>query len=282
MTNVGKMEAFGPLKRILLLLPLWVAHVCGAADLAVQVAEPALWSAVLKSVGLEATLHENRFSIVVGNSPAARKLGFRPTAARVRVAQVADARAPQLDIYWQEPLELPVFDLPPGARIFAQEKHTGAPLVAGLKREKGAVLWVAVGPGPKGYERFPYLIHALVDLGLTLPLRGARTWAFFDYSYRTRADPDYLAEQWREAGIAALHVSAWHFHDPDPQRDAYLEGNSGFVVGGWRSAQAGMRQFRDERSRAVSAHPRNRGSLAGGLGGLKAGGRRSPRPSGAP
>ncbi len=59
-------------------------------------------------------------------------------------------------------------------------------------------------------------------------------------------------------------------------------GNSGFVVGGWRSAQAGMRQFRDERSRAVSAHPRNRGSLAGGLGGLKAGGRRSPRPSGAP
>ena len=63
---------------------------------------------------------------------------------------------------------------------------------------------------------------------------------------------------------------------------ALERGNSGFVVGGWRSAQAGMRQFRDERSRAVSAHPRNRGSLAGGLGGLKAGGRRSPRPSGAP
>ena len=62
----------------------------------------------------------------------------------------------------------------------------------------------------------------------------------------------------------------------------FFLGNSGFVVGGWRSAQAGMRQFRDERSRAVSAHPRNRGSLAGGLGGLKAGGRRSPRPSGAP
>ena len=62
-----------------------------------------------------------------------------------------------------------------------------------------------------------------MDLGLTLPLRGARTWAFFDYSYRTRADPDYLALQWRRAGIAALHVSAWHFHDSDPQRDAYLE-----------------------------------------------------------
>ncbi len=156
-SNAGKLETFGPLKQILLLLPLWVAHVCGAADLAVQVAEPALWSAVLKSVGLEATLHENRFSIVVGNSPAGRKLGFRPTAAKVRVAQIADARAPKLDIYWQEPLELPVFDLPPGARIFAQEKRTGAPLVAGLKQAKGAVLWVAAAPGTKGYERFPLL-----------------------------------------------------------------------------------------------------------------------------
>ena len=55
-----------------------------------------------------------------------------------------------------------------------------------------------------------------------MPLRGARTWALFDYSYRTRADPDYLALQWRKAGIATLHVSAWHFHDPDPQRDSYL------------------------------------------------------------
>ena len=68
----------------------------------------------------------------------------------------------------------------------------------------------------------------------------------------------------------------------EEQIGTYKKRNSGFVVGGWRSAQAGMRQFRDERSRAVSAHPRNRGSLAGGLGGLKAGGRRSPRPSGAP
>ena len=48
------------------------------------------------------------------------------------------------------------------------------------------------------------------------------------------------------------------------------------------SSGVGMRQFRDARSRAVSAHPRNRGSLAGGLGGLKAGGRRGPRSSGAP
>ena len=159
---------------------------------------------------------------MVADSPAARRLGFRPTAARIRVAQVAEAREPDQRIYWEEPVELPVFEVPPQAIVFAREKHSGAPLVAGLSRIGGGALWLATSPGRNGYERFPYLIHALVDLGLALPLRGARTWAFFDYSYRTRADPDYLALQWRKAGIAALHVSAWHFHDPDPQRDSYL------------------------------------------------------------
>ena len=203
-------------------MTLYAALVCGAADLAVQVEQPSLWMPVLSSVGLEASREQCRFRIVVGDSPAGRELGFRPTAAEIRVAQVIESRAPALHIFWQEPLELPLFDVPPNTKVFAREKHSGAPLLAGLNRENGAVLWVAASPGAKGYERFPYLIHALVDLGLTLPLRGARTWAFFDYSYRTRADPDYLAREWRKAGFAALHVSAWHFHDPDPQRDSYL------------------------------------------------------------
>ena len=34
---------------------------------------------------------------------------------------------------------------------------------------------------------------------------------------------DYFAERWRKAGIAALHVAAWHFYDPDPERDEYLK-----------------------------------------------------------
>lgn len=210
-------------KQAFVLLALWAVQICGAADLAVQVEQPELWTPVLSPVGLKATREENRFRILVGDSPAGRELGFRPTAGKTRVAQVSEKRVPGLRVFWEEPLEMPVFEVPPASTVFAREKHGGAPLVAGLSREDGAVLWVAAEPGWKGYERFPHLIHALLDLGLELPLRGARTWAFFDYSYRTRVDPDYLAQQWRKAGIAALHVSAWHFHDPDPQRDAYLE-----------------------------------------------------------
>ena len=77
-------------------------------------------------------------------------------------------------------------------------------------------------PGPRGYERFPYLPQALADLGLTAPFRSARLWAFFDSAYRSRVDLDYFAPRWRKAGIAALHVAAWHYWEPDPQADEYL------------------------------------------------------------
>ena len=61
-----------------------------------------------------------------------------------------------------------------------------------------------------------------MDLGVQPGVRAARLWAFFDSAYRLRADVDYLAKGWREAGISALHVAAWHFFEPDRERDEYL------------------------------------------------------------
>ncbi|MGB9606281.1 MAG: hypothetical protein ACPL88_10445, partial [Bryobacteraceae bacterium] len=52
--------------------------------------------------------------------------------------------------------------------------------------------------------------------------RSRRLWAFLDSSYRLRVDLDYFARRWRAAGIAALHVAAWQFFEPDAERDAYL------------------------------------------------------------
>ena len=164
-----------------------------------------------------------RFRIVVGDSAAARQFGFTASDKKVRVAQSVDSRDPELAIFRETPLSLPVYTLPQGALVFQRERHSAAPLLAGIRHNDGGVLWAATDPGPEGYEHYPYLIHALHDLGLNPPFRGARTWAFFDYSYRTRVDLDYMASRWRQAGIAALHVSAWHFHDPDPTRDDYLK-----------------------------------------------------------
>ena len=191
-------------------------------DLEVQVDEPSLWQPVLASVGLKATRSATRFRIVVGDSPAAREAGFHPGGKSVRVASVLDRRAPKLPIFWEKPTEVPVYALPHAAEVFIREKHSGAPLLAGLRHSGGGLLWSILPPGLQGYERFPYLIHALVDLGITLPFRGDRTWLFFDYSYRTRVDLAYMARRWRQAGAAALHVSAWHFYETDETRDAYL------------------------------------------------------------
>jgi len=66
------------------------------------------------------------------------------------------------------------------------------------------------------------LAQALADLGLVAPFQSSRLWAFFDSSYRSRVDLDYLAPRWRKAGIAALHVAAWHYWEPDSQSDDYL------------------------------------------------------------
>jgi hypothetical protein len=162
------------------------------------------------------------YLILEGDSPTADAFGFRKSAENTRVTSLTDVHRPQLPVIWQSAHEMPRFEIPPGARVFARERWTGVPLVAGLRRGKGAVLWVATAPGGQGYERYPYLLHALADLGLDPPFRSSRLWAFFDSSYRLRVDPDYFARRWRAAGIAALHVAAWHYFEAEPAGDDYL------------------------------------------------------------
>jgi hypothetical protein len=38
-----------------------------------------------------------------------------------------------------------------------------------------------------------------------------------------RVDVDYFAKRWRDSGVAALQVAAWHFYDGDPEQAAYLK-----------------------------------------------------------
>jgi hypothetical protein len=162
-------------------------------------------------------------AVFEGDTAIGRTLGFAPGEKRVTVRSVTELRSPKLEVVWQKPLELPVYQLPAGATVFAREKWEGAPLVAGIKRGGGCVLWVAADPGAGGYERFPYLPQALHDLGVEPQFRSARLWAFLDTSYRLRTDVEYFAERWRRSGIAALHIAGWHYWEPDPQRDAWLK-----------------------------------------------------------
>ncbi|MBK9171145.1 MAG: hypothetical protein IPM24_27315 [Bryobacterales bacterium] len=224
--------------------------------------EPGSWPAILEAIGLLAGEARDAGILVVrqgapadpalaarvegglllvleGESPAAESFGFHGRAERMEVTRITDAQAPRLPIIWQESADLPRFTLPDAARVFAVETWTQEPVMAGMRLGAGAVLWVIANPGDAGYERFPYLPQALADLGLRPPVAGKDLWAFFDHSYRLRADPEYLARRWRRAGFAGLHVAAWHFFEPDPARDVYLESliaachRNGILVYAW-------------------------------------------------
>lgn len=235
-----------------LLISLLLALLCASAVAApnytflVGLDDPGPWPAILSSAGMlpadgrpsnvfvlgdvqtgaaEAWLHKiEQGAIVVlqGQSDLASLLGIQPSAKKVTVRSIVDEHASRLAVVWETPLELPVYTPPEGAHVFVRERWESAPLLVGLHRGKGAVLWLATSPGQLGYERFPYILQALVDLGLQLPFRSARQWAFFDSAYRSRVDLDYFAARWRQAGIAALQVAAWHYFETEDAPDAYL------------------------------------------------------------
>ena len=239
------MRSLVSLALVLAGCPLGPAHAADLPYFSVLSDDAGAWPEILSSIGLQrqpaglarifvartgapasvewnGRVEKGAILILEGESSLADMFGFRRGKQNVRVNSLTDVHRPKLSIVWENGLELPVFELPAGAQVFASERWTGAPMTAGMRRGAGALLWVAVPPGEKGYERFPYLLEALCDLGMDPPFRSSRLWAFFDSSYRSRVDLPYFAARWRKAGIAALHVAAWHFYEPDAGRDGYL------------------------------------------------------------
>ena len=229
-------------------LAVLLPALAGAADLpyfSVLSNDAGAWPAVLSSVGFQqqpaalarvfvartganasaewpGRVDRGAILVLEGESSLAEMFGFRRGSENVRVQSLTDVHQPKLPLVWEKGLELPRFEIPREARVFAKERWTGAPMLAGFRRGSGAVLWAAVPPGELGYERFPYLMHALTDLGLDPPFRSFRLWAFFDDAYRSRVDLEYFAARWRKAGIAAIQVAAWHFFEPEAEHDSYL------------------------------------------------------------
>lgn len=220
-----------------------MSPICRATAFRVDAADDRPWQKILGSVGITessseraeiliagaeskadlSTAAESHIVIVEGAGPAAERLGILKKAQTVSVRQICDVHGPNMQIIWEQPVEVPTVELPAGFQVFATEKWKGIPVLAGKRTAHGAILWLASAPGTSGFERYPYLLHALVDLGLSLPVQTTQLWAFFDSSYRIRADVDYLAKRWRQAGIGVLHVAAWHNVEPDPVQDEFLK-----------------------------------------------------------
>jgi hypothetical protein len=230
------------MKRTSILLLALLPVLANAATFQVRGTEGKPWTKILGSLGFDesavhepavvvaggedataAALAEKHILVVVGNGPLAEKFGIAAQTNQLRIRQICDVHGPDMQIIWDEPVSVPLSGVPSDFVVFAREKWKSAPVIAGKRTAHGAVLWLAVPPGASGIERFPYLPQALSDLGLTPAAESTALWAFFDGSYRTRADSDYLAKRWRRAGISVLHVAAWHNVEPDNERDNYLK-----------------------------------------------------------
>ncbi len=228
-----------------MLVALLGAPLCKAtvASFAVEKADAVSWGKILGSLGIAANKDgmasivvagpeasgelfakaENHILIVVGNGALAERLGLHARAEKVDVRQICDSHAPKMQVIWEAPEKVSATDVPSDFQVFATEKWKGIPVLAGKRTSHGAVLWMATSPGVSGIERYPYLLQALSDLGLDTPARTTNLWAFFDSSYRIRADSDYLAQRWRQAGVSVLQVAAWHNVEPNAVQDEYLK-----------------------------------------------------------
>ncbi|HMF77467.1 MAG TPA: hypothetical protein VK604_17545 [Bryobacteraceae bacterium] len=230
--------------RVVLASALAALPLC-ATTFQVKNADEKAWGKILGSVGIRLAasgtegdivvagpgeqadskaLSEKHLVILEGFSPAAQSLGIVEKTETVAVRQICDTHAPKMQIIWEQAANVKAVEMPAGFQVFARERWKGAPVLAGKRMgPRGGVLWMATAPGVSGIERYPYLLHALVDLGLDLPAKTMNLWAFFDSSYRIRADSEYLAKRWRQAGIGELHVAAWHNMEPDQVQDEYLK-----------------------------------------------------------
>jgi len=207
---------------------------------------PGPWNEILSSVGLLPTpadqaaivvarpgtpessewrtrIEAGAILILEGDSPLALSFGFHTLDRITKLASLIDTHQPDIPLILQQPLEITEMSVPANARIFTRERWTQVPVSAGFRQGKGAVLWIAASPGAHGYERFPFIPVALLDLGFAPPFHGNRLWAFFDYAYRARVDVNWFAKRWHASGIAALQVAAWHFYEPNAERDVYLK-----------------------------------------------------------
>ncbi len=163
------------------------------------------------AVDYRARVMDGAALILEGSSPLASSFGFIATSTTVPAIHIVDEHNPSLPVIWSKSIDIPRYELPATAHVFAKERWTGAPVIAGYRLGSGAVLWIAVSPGAAGYERFPYLMHALADLGFASSYRASPPLGtFFDYSYRTRADPRLPRRYTRKraAGISAIHAAS--------------------------------------------------------------------------
>src|ERR1700761_270507 len=74
-----------------------------------------------------AAVSSNHVLILEGMSPAAASLGFSAKSASVSIRQICDTHAPNMQIFWEQPVSVPQISVPADFQVFATEKWQQMP-----------------------------------------------------------------------------------------------------------------------------------------------------------
>ena len=144
------------------------------------------------------------------------QLGFVWQGRQLTISLVTDDLYPELQVRWRPEAHIERFDEPDGVRELMTDSESDQMLAFSGEHGAGRYVYLAApldDHTTDGTSHYPYFPRYVTDtFGVNTSLRSPRIEAYFDPSFRTGADLDRLAVQWRKSGIRTVYAAAWIFY----------------------------------------------------------------------
>lgn len=159
---------------------------------------------------------EGGFLVADGSQPWLSALGLRFSGRQIPVANVVDALYPEMPLQWRPPEMVERFTPPQGARQLMVDAESRQMVALGGDHGAGRYLYLAARLDPyttDAISRYPFFADQLAEAFRRYStVRNPRVEIYFDPGYRQGVDLNHLAGTWRQAGVRAVYVAAWHVY----------------------------------------------------------------------
>ncbi len=153
--------------------------------------------------------------VAEGKQPWLTQLGFVWQGRQLTLSTVTDDAYPEMAIRWRPDVRIERFEEPDGVRELMTDTESDQMLAFSGEHGAGHYVYLAApldDHTTDGTSHYPYFPRYITEtFGVNTALRSPRIEAYFDPSFRTSADWDRLAIQWRKSGIRTVYAGAWIF-----------------------------------------------------------------------